>query len=122
MRPDAESQRCAGPGALHLCRRRARGRVRCRRRAVGEVAGLAGLYARQHLPLCRAVALALIGAAHSGDILTACEELAAALLRRLLGPPSLHQDIACASANRGTLIHTLLAQRLHYSLYSYPHG
>ena len=62
-------------------------------RVVVEVAVLAVLYARQNLPLCRAVACKLIGDDHSGDILTAFEELAEEFLRRFLVPPSLHQDI-----------------------------
>jgi hypothetical protein len=59
-----------------------------------EGATLPGCHPGQDLALGRAVALELIGAKHAWHILQPFEQLAQALLRRLLIPPALDQDIA----------------------------
>jgi hypothetical protein len=61
--------------------------------AVVQVAVLAMLNPRKDFPLRRTVALELIRDDDPRDILTAFEELAEELLRRLLVPSALHQDI-----------------------------
>jgi hypothetical protein len=54
---------------------------------------LAMLRAGEHLALCGAVALQLIGDDHAGPVGEALEQLAEELLRRRLITPTLHQDI-----------------------------
>ena len=58
-----------------------------------EVATLAMLHPGQDLALGRAVALELIGDHHAWHVLQPFEQLAKELLRRLLIPPALDQDV-----------------------------
>src|SRR5919202_780845 len=60
---------------------------------VVEVPMLAVLHSRQDLPLCSPITLQFIRNDHSGDILTAFEQLAEKLLRGLLIPAALHQNV-----------------------------
>jgi hypothetical protein len=60
---------------------------------VVEVPMLAVLHSRQDLPLCSPIALQFIRNDHPGDILTAFEKLAEKLLRGLLIPAALHQNV-----------------------------
>ncbi len=62
-------------------------------RAVVEVAVLAVLDARQHLPFCCTIAFQPIGDDDPWDVVAAFEELAEEFLRRLLVTSALHQDI-----------------------------
>jgi hypothetical protein len=62
-------------------------------RAVIQVPVLAVFHARQEFPLRRIVALELIGHTHARDILQALEQLTEKLLRSLLVPPALHQNV-----------------------------
>src|SRR5215831_6908493 len=58
-----------------------------------EIAALTVLHAREHLALRRAIASELIGDDHAWDVEQAFEELAEALLRRLLVAPLLYEDV-----------------------------
>ena len=69
--------------------------------AVVQVAVLARLHPRQDLALRRVIALQFLHEDHAWAVLAPLEEIAEALLRSLLIPPPLPQDIAL----RAVLIH-----------------
>src|SRR5215813_10279911 len=61
--------------------------------AVVEIATLPVFHAGQYLPLRGAVALELVRNDYTRHVLQALEQLAKKLLRRLLSPPALHEDV-----------------------------
>jgi hypothetical protein len=92
--PYAAETRGACPGDLNRCIRRSRGRVGWGVfGAVVEIAILARLHARQHLPLGRPIAFEFIRDDHPWHTGQSREQFAEEFLRGVLVPPTLHEDI-----------------------------